>query len=322
MILLPLLEVDSLTVDYQTRRGNIRAVNNVSFTLEKGETLGLVGESGSGKSTLGFSVIRLVPPPGMIVNGNIRIDGTDILGLSEEEMRSIRGKKVAFVFQDPMTSLNPVKKVGSHFVELIQTHEPTVNKREAFKLAEKALADVGILPERINDYPHHFSGGMRQRIMIALGIALDPDLVIADEPTTALDVIVQAKILDLLKSLRDAYGMALILITHDLSIVLERCNKIIVMYAGCLVEYASSVELHRNPRHPYTQGLLQSIPDIELSEQKLEPIPGVPPNLLNPPKGCLFWPRCSNAEEKCRVDEPPIVEYSPGHFVRCFGGGT
>jgi len=322
VILLPLLEIDSLTVDYRTRRGNIRAVNNVSFTLEKGETLGLVGESGSGKSTLGFSVIRLVPPPGIIVNGNIRLDGTDILNLSEEEMRSIRGKKVAFVFQDPMTSLNPVKKVGAHFVEYIRTHEPNTSEKEAFKRAEKALTDVGILPERINDYPHQFSGGMRQRIMLALGIALDPDLVIADEPTTALDVIVQAKILDLLKSLRDAYGMALILITHDLSIVLERCDKIIVIYAGSIVEYASSAELHRNPRHPYTQGLLQSIPNIELAEQKLEAIPGSPPNLLNPPKGCRFWPRCSAAKEKCSTQEPPIVESSPGHFVRCFRGGA
>ncbi len=322
MILLPLLEINSLTVDYRIRRGNIRAVNNVSFTLERGETLGLVGESGSGKSTLGFSVIRLLPPPGMIINGNIRIDGTDILSLSEEEMRSIRGKKVAFVFQDPMTSLNPVKRVGAHFVELIRTHEPTVREKEAFQRAEKALSDVGILPERINDYPHQFSGGMRQRIMMALGIVLDPELVIADEPTTALDVIVQAKILDLLKKIQDKYGMALILITHDLSIVLERCDKILVMYAGCLVEFASSVELYRNPRHPYTQGLLKSIPDIDLAEQKLEAIPGVPPNLLNPPKGCQFWPRCPNAEEKCRVKEPPIVEVGPGHFVRCFGGGA
>ena len=322
VIKMPLLEVDSLTVDYRTRRGNIRAVNNVSFTLEKGETLGLVGESGSGKSTLGFSVIRLVPPPGMIVSGNIKVDGTDILSLSEKQMRSIRGKKVAFVFQDPMTSLNPVKKVGAHFVELIRTHEPNVSEEEMLRRAEKALNDVGILPERINDYPHQFSGGMRQRIMIALGIALDPDLVIADEPTTALDVIVQAKILDLLKSLRDAYGMALILITHDLSIVLERSDKIIVMYAGNLVEYASSVELYRNPRHPYTQGLLQSIPNIELAEQKLEAIPGSPPNLLNPPKGCRFWPRCSGAGEKCGTEEPPIVEVSPGHFVRCSRGGA
>ncbi len=318
VISLPLLEVDSLTVDYRTRRGSIRAVNNVSFTLEKGETLGLVGESGSGKSTLGLSVIRLVPPPGVISSGHITIDGTEILSLSEEEMRSIRGKKVAFVFQDPMTSLNPVKKVGAHFIELIRSHESTVNEREALGRAKTALQDVGILPERINDYPHQFSGGMRQRIMIALAIALNPDLVIADEPTTALDVIVQAKILDLLKSLRDTYGMALILVTHDLSIVLERCDKIIVIYAGSLVEYATGVELHRNPLHPYTRGLLQSIPNIELAEQKLEAIPGSPPNLLNPPKGCRFWPRCSFAKENCRVEEPPIVESSPGHFVRCF----
>ena len=319
MISLPLLEVDSLTVDYRTRRGNIRAVNNVSFTLEKGETLGLVGESGSGKSTLGLSIIRLIPSPGVIVNGHIRIDGTDIMDLSKEKMRSIRGKKVAFVFQDPMTSLNPVKKVGAHFVELIRTHEPNVSEKEPLERAEKALTDVGILPDRINDYPHQFSGGMRQRIMIALAIALNPDLVIADEPTTALDVIVQAKILDLLKSLRNTYGMALILITHDLSIVLERCDKIIVLYAGNLVEYASSSELHRNPRHPYTQGLLKSIPNVELAQQKLEAIPGSPPNLLAPPKGCRFWPRCSFAQKKCRVEEPSVIELSSGHFVRCFG---
>jgi len=318
VISLPLLEVDSLTIDYRTRRGNIRAVNNLSFTLDKGETLGLVGESGSGKSTLGLSIIRLIPPPGVIVNGHIRIDGTDISSLSDEELRSIRGKKVAFVFQDPMTSLNPVKKVEAHFVELIRTHEPDMSEGEALEHAKKALNDVGILPERINDYPHQFSGGMRQRIMIALAIALNPDLVIADEPTTALDVIVQAKILDLLKSLRDTYGMALILITHDLSIVLERCDKIIVMYAGNLVEYATSMELHKNPMHPYTQGLLQSIPNIELAEQKLEAIPGSPPNLLNPPKGCRFWLRCSYANKKCRLEEPPIIESSPNHFVRCF----
>jgi peptide/nickel transport system ATP-binding protein len=313
-----LLEVDSLIIEYRTRRGNIRAVNNLSFNLEKGETMGLVGESGSGKSTLGLSIIRLVPYPGVIVSGHIRIDGTDILSLSEEEMRSLRGKKIALVFQDPMTSLNPVKKVGAHFIELINTHEPEISEREALERAEKALNDVGILAERINDYPHQFSGGMRQRIMIALAIALNPDLVIADEPTTALDVIVQAKILDLLKKLRDKYGMALILITHDLSIVLERCDKIIVMYAGSLVEYANSGELNRNPRHPYTRGLLQSIPNIELAEQKLEAIPGIPPNLLNPPKGCRFSPRCSLASKKCWIEEPPIVESSPGHFVRCF----
>ena len=315
---MPLLEVDSLTIEYWTKRGKIRAVNNLSFTLEKGETLGLVGESGSGKSTLGLSIIRLVPSPGVIVSGHIRIDGTDILGLSDEEMRSLRGKKIGLVFQDPMTSLNPVKKVGAHFIELIRAHESEIGEREALERTEKALNDVGILSERINDYPHQFSGGMQQRIMIALAIALNPDLVIADEPTTALDVIVQAKILDLLNDLRDMYGMALILITHDLSIVLERCDKILVMYAGSLVEYADSGELYRNPRHPYTRGLLRSIPNIELAEQKLEAIPGVPPNLLNPPKGCRFSSRCSIASKECWVEEPSIVESSPGHFVRCF----
>jgi len=315
---MPLLEVDSLTIEYRTKRGTIRAVNNLSFTLEKGETLGLVGESGSGKSTLGLSIIRLVPRPGVIVGGHIRIDGTDILGLSDEEMRSLRGKKIGLVFQDPMTSLNPVKKVGAHFVELIRAHEPETSEKEALERTEKALNDVGILSERIDDYPHQFSGGMQQRIMIALAIALNPDLVIADEPTTALDVIVQAKILDLLNDLRDMYGMALILITHDLSIVLERCDKILVMYAGSLVEYADSGELYRNPRHPYTRGLLRSIPNIELAEQKLEAIPGVPPNLLNPPKGCRFSSRCSIASKECWVEEPSIVESSPGHFVRCF----
>jgi len=315
---MPLLEVDSLTIEYWTKRGKIRAVNNLSFTLEKGETLGLVGESGSGKSTLGLSIIRLVPSPGVIVSGHIRIDGTDILGLSDEEMRSLRGKKIGLVFQDPMTSLNPVKKVGAHFIELIRAHESEIGEREALERTEKALNDVGILSERINDYPHQFSGGMQQRIMIALAIALNPDLVIADEPTTALDVIVQAKILDLLKELRDRYGMALILITHDLSIVLERCDKILVMYAGSLVEYASSGELYRNPRHPYTRGLLQSIPNIELAEQKLEAIPGMPPNLLDLPKGCRFSSRCSFASKECLVEEPSIVESSPGHFVRCF----
>jgi len=322
---LPLLEVDSLTIDYLARRGSIRAVDDVSLSLEKGETLGLVGESGSGKSTLGLSLLRLVPYPGVIVDGRIRIDGTDILSLSEEEMRSIRGRRVSFIFQDPMTSLNPVKKIGEHFIELIRTHEPRVSEEEALKRAGNILNDLGILPERINDYPHQFSGGMRQRIMIALAIALNPDLVIADEPTTALDVIVQAKILDLLKSLRDAYGMALILITHDLSIVLERCDKIIVMYAGHLVEHASSADIHKSPKHPYTQGLLRSIPNIELADQKLEAIPGSPPDLLNPPKGCRFWPRCSYAMKICHEKDPPLllIDAEHGHLVRCFMyGGT
>jgi peptide/nickel transport system ATP-binding protein len=217
-----------------------------------------------------------------------------------------------------MTSLNPLKKIGAHFVELIQTHELKVTKEEALKRVKKLLKDVGIQPERINDYPHQLSGGMRQRVMIALAITLNPSIVVADEPTTALDVIVQAKILDLLNALRDAYGMALILITHDLSIVLERSDKILVMYAGHVVEYAPSSDIYSKPQHPYTQGLLKSIPNIELSEQKLEAISGSPPDLLNLPKGCRFWPRCYRAMEKCREEAPPLLKTSGEHFVRCF----
>jgi peptide/nickel transport system ATP-binding protein len=315
---LPLLKVDSLAVDYRTSRGTIRAVEDVSFSLKKGETLGLAGESGSGKSTLGLSIIRVVPYPGVIVKGHIKIDKTPILQLSENEMRSIRGRKAAYIFQDPMTSLNPVKRIGEHFVELIRTHEPDTSKEEAFERTKTILKDLRILPERINDYPHQFSGGMRQRIMIGLAIALNPDLVMADEPTTALDVIVQEKILDLLENLRRTYGMALILISHDLSIILERCDKIIIMYAGHILEYATSIEIHKNPKHPYTQGLLQSIPNIELSDQKLAAIPGSPPNMFDPPKGCRFWPRCSYAKKICRMKEPPLIQVGRNHFVRCF----
>ena len=313
-----LLTVENLTVEYWARRGKVRAVDNVSFSLGKTETLGVVGESGSGKSTLGLSLIRLVPPPGRIVNGHVWLEGIDLLKLREDEMRKVRGRKISFIFQDPMTSLNPVKKIGEHFVELIRTHEPKISDEEALKRAEKLLEDVGIQPERINDYPHQLSGGMRQRVMIALAIVLNPSIVIADEPTTALDVIVQAKILDLLKDVQNKYAMTLILITHDLSIAMERCDKILVMYAGHMVEHAYIKDIYRNPQHPYTQGLLRSIPNIELAEQKLEAIPGSPPDLLNLPKGCRFWPRCSSAMEICRKTEPKLIETEPGHFVRCF----
>ncbi len=312
------MTVDGLTVEYWTRKGKLRAVENLSFSLEKAETLGLVGESGSGKSTLGLSLIGLVPFPGRITQGKIILNGKEVLKLQKDDLRNLRGKEVCYIFQDPMTSLNPVKKIGDHFVELILTHEPKVTKQEALERAKKLLSDVGIQPERVSDYPHQLSGGMRQRVMIALAIALKPTVVVADEPTTALDVIVQAKILDLLNALRDAYGMALILITHDLSIVMQRSDKIIVMYAGQMVEYASSVEIYSNPKHPYTQGLLKSIPNIELSDQKLETIPGSPPDLLNMPKGCRFWPRCKYAFEKCRIEAPTLFETGKGHFARCF----
>jgi peptide/nickel transport system ATP-binding protein len=314
----PLLAVGNLTAEYWARRGKIRAVENASFTLNKGETLGVVGESGSGKSTLGMSLMRLVPYPGRIVKGAINLEGQDILKLKEEQMRHVRGRKISYVFQDPMTSLNPVEKIKDHFIELIQTHEPKVTKANALQRARQLFKDVGIQPERINDYPHQFSGGMRQRVMIALALALNPSVVIADEPTTALDVVVQAKILDLLNSLQGRYGMALILITHDLSIVLERSDNIIVMYAGRIVEQARSIDLYRSTQHPYSQGLLKSIPNVELADQKLEAIAGSPPDLLNPPTGCRFWPRCSFVMEECRAEEPALLETSPGHLVRCY----
>ena len=313
-----LMTVDALTVEYWTRRGKIRAVENLSFSLKKSETLGVVGESGSGKSTLGLSLIGLVPFPGRITQGKIILNGKEVLKLQKDDLRNLRGKEVCYVFQDPMTSLNPVKKIGDHFVELILTHEPKVTKQEALERAKKLLKDVGIQPERVSDYPHQLSGGMRQRVMIALAIALNPAVVVADEPTTALDVIVQAKILDLLNALRDAYGMALILITHDLSIVIQRSDRTIVMYAGQMVECALSTEIYSNPKHPYTQGLLKSIPNIELADQKLEAISGSPPDLLNLPKGCRFEPRCRYAFEKCRIEAPPLFETGAEHFTRCF----
>ena len=313
-----LMTVDSLTVEYWTRKGKIRAVENLSFSLGKSETLGIVGESGSGKSTLGLSLIGLIPFPGRITQGKIILNGKEVLKLQKDDLRNLRGKEVCYIFQDPMTSLNPVKKIGDHFVELIRTHEPQVTKKQALERAKKLLRDVGIQPERVSDYPHQLSGGMRQRVMIALAIALNPAVVVADEPTTALDVIVQAKILDLLNALRDAYGMALILITHDLSIVLQRSDKIIVMYAGQMVEYAPSTEIYSNPKHAYTQRLLKAIPNIELADQKLEAISGSPPDMLNLPKGCRFWPRCQCALEKCRNEAPPLIKTGAEHFARCF----
>ena len=313
-----LLTVKNLSVEYWARRGKIRAVENASFELDRGETLGVVGESGSGKSTLALSLIRLVPYPGRITKGEITLEAQSILKLKIEQIRDMRGRKISYIFQDPMTSLNPVEKIKDHFIELIQTHEPKVTKNKALERAKQLFRDVGIQPERINDYPHQLSGGMRQRVMIALALALNPSLVIADEPTTALDVVVQAKILDLLGALKERYGMALIFITHDLSIVLERSDTIIVMYAGRIVERASSADLYSSTQHPYSQGLLKSIPNIELADQKLEAIEGSPPDLLNPPSGCRFWPRCSFAMPECRLKEPPLFETRENHWVRCY----
>jgi len=312
-----ILEVKGLKVYYYTREGVVRAVDNVDFFMEKGETVGLVGESGSGKSTLGFSILKLIPPPGKIVDGKIIFDGIDLTELDEKEMREIRGKRISMIFQDPMTSLNPLMKIGDHLVETIMTHEE-VTREEAEERALALLRDVGIMPDRFHDYPHQFSGGMRQRVMIALALALNPDIVIADEPTSALDVIVQFQILDLMERLKKQYNVGMIFISHDISVVAEISDKIALMYAGQIVEYADAISFFEEHLHPYAELLLQSVPNIELSDQKLKYIPGLPPDLLHPPSGCRFHPRCPYAESICKEKDPPLLEINTGHFVKCF----
>lgn len=315
-----LLEVEGLKVYYYTREGIVKAVDNANFFMKKGETIGLVGESGCGKSTLGLSILKLVPSPGKIVGGKILFNGKDLTKLSKEKMPEIRGKQISMVFQDPMTSLNPLMKIGDHLVETLMAHE-IVTREEAKERALSLLKNVGILPDRFNDYPHQFSGGMRQRVGIALALALNPHLVIADEPTSSLDVIVQSEILDLMRSLRKLYEMGMILISHDISIVSEIANKIALMYAGQLVEFADVIPFFDKPLHPYAEALLRSVPNIKLSDQKLRYIAGMPPDLIRPPTGCRFHPRCPYAFNKCKEREPSSIEAKPGHVVKCFRYG-
>jgi peptide/nickel transport system ATP-binding protein len=305
-----LLEVRDLTVEYSSMRGTVRAVADVSISLEKGSTLGLVGESGSGKSTFGFSLLRMVPPPGRIMTGKIEFDGTEILQQPENGMRRIRGSQISMIFQDPMTSLNPVKRIRDHFVELYKTHDSTVTKEDAISRATKLLDSLGIGGDRINDYPHQFSGGMRQRVMIGLALALNPKLIIADEPTTALDVIVEAQILELLKELKAKHQLTMILITHNIGIVAEMTDTIGVMYAGELVELGPTVDIFEDPLHPYTKGLLESAPNIARPERSMRPVPGAPPDLVSPPSGCKFHPRCPRAFEPCPYKEPKLREHN------------
>jgi len=300
----PLLEVKGLKIYYFTLRGVVKAVDNVSFTLERGESLAIVGESGSGKSTLGYGLIRLVPPPGRIVEGEIILDGTDLTKLPESRIRrEIRWKRISMVFQGALNALNPVKRVGDQIVDAILAHE-SVTKKEALQRAMELLKAVGIDPRRVNNYPHEFSGGMKQRVVIAMALALNPDIVIADEPTTALDVVVQAQILNLLKKLKQERKMSIILITHDLSLVAELADKVAIMYGGKLVEIGSSDDIYTDPKHPYTKGLMASIPRLG-GKKELYWIPGNPPDLRSPPPGCRFHPRCPYAMDICRVKEPP-----------------
>ncbi|MEA3460055.1 MAG: ABC transporter ATP-binding protein [Chloroflexota bacterium] len=312
-----MLRIKDLEVYYNTRMGIVRAVDRVGLGVKKGETLGLVGESGCGKSTLGFSILRLVPPPGRIVGGEIIFDGENLLAKSEEEMRRLRGKRISMIFQDPMTSLNPLERIDEHIIETIRTHEKETSKEEARRRAEELADRLGILSSRLSDYPHQFSGGMRQRVMISLALALNSDLVIADEPTTSLDVIVEAQILELLKELKEAYNLTLILITHNLGVIAELADRVAVMYAGKIVEVADSIPLYSDPLHPYTQGLLRSIPNISLAEHELETMPGSPPDLVDPPSGCRFHPRCPHATKECSQVEPPLKEIGDNRLVAC-----
>mgnify|MGYP000105986418 FL=1 len=314
---MPLLEVEGLRTYYITRAGHVRAVDGISFFVEKGEVFGLAGESGCGKTTAGLSILRLLPRYGKIVGGKIVFDGRNILEVSEHEFRrKYRWKRISMVFQGAMNALNPVFRVGEQIAEAIMLHED-VSKEEAMERVRELFEKVGIEPSRVNNYPHEFSGGMKQRAVIALALACNPELVIADEPTTALDVVIQGQILDLMKKLRDEFDLSIILITHDLSVIAEMCSRVAIMYAGKLVECADVRTVFKEPLHPYTQGLISAIPSITGPKAKLRSIPGVPPDLLNPPPGCRFHPRCPWAKAICREEEPPYVEISSGHWVAC-----
>ena len=312
----PLLKAEKVSVSYRTRRGYLGALDGIDLDLVNGETLGIVGETGCGKSTFGKAVLGILPSKTR-VQGRIVFHGRDLVRTSESEFRSIRGKDIALIFQDPMTRLNPLMRIEDHFVEEITAHE-AISPSEARKRAGDALRSMGIPESRFRNYPHEFSGGMRQRIMIAMAIVLQPLLLIADEPTTSLDVITEAHILEILEDLKRAHKMTLLLITHNLGIVAEVCDRVAVFYAGKLVEIGSVDDIFARPIHPYTQGLLASV--IHLDSHELKSIEGFPPDLLMPPSGCRFHPRCPYAQQVCHETVPPLVEFKPGHFAACLFG--
>jgi len=316
-----LLEVKGLETRFYTQDGVVQAVNGISYSLNPGETLGIVGESGSGKSVGVLSLMRLIPtPPGKITNGEVLFEGRDLLKVSDEEIRNIRGNNIAMIFQDPMTSLNPVLTIGRQISEALELHLGMDNKQARARTVE-LLEMVGIpsAADRVDNYPHQFSGGMRQRVMIAMGLSCNPQLLIADEPTTALDVTIQAQIVDLVKRLKDEIGMAIIWITHDLGVVAGIADRVIVMYAGRVVEEAAVRELYANPRHPYTMGLLGSIPRLdEERPEKLDSVDGLPPDLIDYPQGCPFYARCHYRLDKCLEAPPPLEAVGVGHKAACY----
>ena len=315
------LEIKDLKTYFYTPDGIVKAVDGINLSVKRGSILGIVGESGCGKSMTAMSILNLVPqPPGKIVSGEILYEGRDILKLKEPEMRAIRGAKISMIFQEPMTALNPVFTVGEQIAEALRVHKG-MNRREAMDKAAELLSLVNIpsARDRIKDYPHQLSGGMRQRVMIAMAISCSPSIVIADEPTTALDVTVQAQVLDLLKQLMEKMGMSMILITHDLGVIAEAANDVAVMYAGRIVEYAGTEVLFAAPTHPYTEGLLNSIPRFDKKKrERLKAIPGIVPRLLDLPEGCKFYGRCGIAIDRCKKEEPLLKETAKGHLARCW----
>ena len=312
-----LLSVKDLTIHYITDDGVMKAVNGISFDLKKGETLGLVGETGAGKTTTALGIMRLVPdPPGKIVSGEILWNGKNLLKVGKLGMRAIRGKEISMIFQDPMTSLNPVMTVGAQLSEVIRIHEK-LSRADAAIRAGEMLELVGIPSERMDEYPHRFSGGMKQRVVIAMALACNPLMIIADEPTTALDVTIQAQVLDLMRSLREKFGTATLMITHDLGVVAEICDRVAIIYAGQIVEQGTLEEIYENTKHPYTKGLFASLPDMSSKAHRLHPIKGLMPDPANLPLGCPFHPRCDHARPECAQRTPVRTEVTPGHFVNC-----
>ena len=310
-----ILEIKDLAIHFYTEDGDVAAVNGIDLALRHGDTLGLVGETGAGKTTTAKGILRLIPsPPGKIVSGKVLFDGENLLEKTEKEMQKIRGGKISMIFQDPMTALNPVLRVDDQIAEVIRLHSSS-SKSEALKGALEMLEKVGIPASRGRDYPHQFSGGMKQRVVIAMALACNPKLLLADEPTTALDVTIQAQVLDMMKTLKDEFGTSMILITHDLGVVAETCDKVAVMYAGEIVEYGSLEHIFDETAHPYTKGLFHSLPSLDRKERRLKPIAGLMPDPTRLPEGCKFHPRCPFAEERCRTVNPKAAEISPGHFV-------
>ncbi len=314
-----LLKIRHMTVTYHTRLGPVSAVEDVSFDIYKGEILGLVGESGCGKSTLGKALMRMITPPGEISSGEIIFNGEDIMQFDQKRLRDFRGRQTSMIFQDPMTSLNPVQRVDEHLLETIEVHEPRVKKPSAMNRITGLIERLGILQRRLSSYPHQLSGGMRQRVMIGLGLVLNSNLIIADEATTSLDVIVEAKLVDELKRLREEFGITLLAITHNIALVAEMADRVAVMYAGQMAEIGDANRIFKKPLHPYTQGLMRAVPNIQISDtEELYKMPGEPPNLTHPPTGCRFNPRCPYVMEICPRIEPALAEVAPGRLVHCW----